>query len=124
MKLLRILLQNILVWILYWHKLLLELLWFITNFNRYLYQFFSGFRQFSNSYAGIITGLESLKKLSKNIQKSRLIEDDFRTLIQTTVDETVRLTKIHDEKYTGLFGLLIATLALFISVITLLITKH
>lgn len=104
-------------------KLIGEILLFIVNAPLYLYKFFSGLRLFADSYDGIITGLETQKKFGESLMKSKVKEEEFSKLVSQLASETIRLKKIHDEMFTGLFGVLIAVLALFISILALFIKK-
>lgn len=108
-------------WIVILFKLFWEIVLFLINIPQYLYKFFSGLRIFAESYDGIIKGLETQQKFLNSLTQSRVNEQSLAQMLREYIRETTRLKKIQEEMFTGLFGILIAVLALFISVIALLI---
>jgi hypothetical protein len=111
-------------WLRIFPRLFWEIIQFFINIPLYLYKFFLGLRLFSESYDGILDGLETQKKFGEHLKNSKNIDvKSYTSLIRQLVNETNRLKDIQERMFTGLFGILIAVLALFISVLALLIRK-
>ena len=110
-------------WLLMWPKLFWEIFLFFVNIPHYLYNFFSGLRLFSESYDRIILILKEQQRLMENV-KSRNNKnlEDIKTMVEL-ISRVEGYKKEQQEIFTGLFGILIAVLALFISVSAFLIRK-
>ena len=113
--------KTIRIWIKTFILLAWEIILFLLNLPKYLYQFFKGLRIFSQSYSGIIQALEDQKIHGSELRNTKLSQNDFANIMHKWINETIRLHEEHEKMFGGLFGILIAVIALFISTIALLI---
>ena len=104
-------------------NLFIELILFIVNIPKYLYQFFKGLRLFSQSYTGIIEALEVQKDRVNIFIDANPTTNTAAKIMTEWINENIRLQKEHENMFSSLFGILIAVLALFISILALLLSR-
>jgi len=118
-KSLRIIRKKIIIWVLEFPKLVIEIFLFFLNLHKYLRQFFSGLRIFSESYSGLTESLKSQKELLDKFTWNRENQKSAAKDMKEWVNKTIELNKEHDKMFATLFGILIAVLSLFISILAL-----
>lgn len=116
--------KNIIEWFGLFIKLINEILLFLLNIPLYLSLFFYGLRASIDEYLKIARAVESKEKSIDYLFKARMNEIETTKLFAKLHNQKIRLIDRRDKLYYSLFPSLIAVLALFISLISLVIKKQ
>lgn len=110
-------------WLWIFPKLLYELVLFFLSIPRYFYLFFHGLRITVDSYSKLLGGLSTYQKAIDDLFKSKLNEQKTTEIFRKLLNETIRLKSEQEKSFTALFGIFIGILALFISIIAVLLKR-
>lgn len=115
--------KNVIDWLHVFVDLIYELLLFLLKLPYYLYLFFHGLRITATSYSEILDAIASRKGTIDRVFKAKIDEQETTRIWRTIYNEILKLRKEQEQLFTGLFGVFIAILALFISIVALLLKK-
>lgn len=99
--------------------LLKEVILFAIHLPVYLAQFLKGLRIFSKSYEGLLKGLEAQQKFFDQTKG----KNASTTTIANIINEIIRLKYEQEKMFNQLFSIFIATVALIVSILTLVVNK-
>lgn len=103
-----------------------ELLLFLWNLPSYLTKFFKGLRIFSESYDGILKRSEELQETYKKMDLNKTFGNNIKASTEFIVDnrnQLLELKKEQEQMFNQLFSIFIATVAMIISILALIIKK-
>jgi len=123
MKKVKLIINGFVTWACILFDLICEIFLFIIKLPYYLYLFFYGLRITTKSYSDLLSGLEDIKKSKKELFESRVSEQTLTGYYTHLLKEIKRLQEEQEKSFATLFGIFIAVLALFISIIALLIKR-
>lgn len=115
--------NTLLTWLITFPKLIWEIILFTLNLPRFFYLFFHGLRITAVSYSKLLDGMSSRQKTIDSLFKKNLSEQQATRIFRILLNQTIELNKEQERLFSGLFGIFIAILALFISMIALLLNK-
>ncbi|KKP93919.1 MAG: hypothetical protein UR98_C0001G0004 [Parcubacteria group bacterium GW2011_GWA1_36_12] len=103
-------------------NLIKEVLLFIFCLPSYITRFLKGLRIFSESYSQLLKAWEENERVYKSTDLGKLKDPNKTTeFVKNNRNEALRLLREHEKMFNQLFGIFIATAALIISLVALIL---